>query len=410
MAAGDAGAKAGLAALYANGIGVEQDIPKAVALYQEVLADGNAWAASPLAALYLKGEDAGLDVSKALDYYEQGAAAGDAGAMAGLAALYRDGKLVAKDAQKSVDLYARALQAGRMDAAARLGDLHRQGQAFGLDPAKAIDFYQQGVEAGDAGAMVGLANLYRDGKLVGRDVARAADLYQQAYLAGRKDALANAIGALLSGTPAQQAQAHALIAKGQAENAPNIASALANAMLNGTGIARNPAGAVGVLKAASAKGDAHAASMLIQLYMQGRGDDIRRDIPLARATLASVADLIPQEERQREELLIEASTASSVEDYRIFTQKTESLQPAARATLVSRLAGANGNAYVYVLQSGLKDAGLYDGQLNGFLTSQTIRAFNRFCGQRDMEEPCRTGPLSWPARNVFVDFMRETGS
>ena len=86
------------------------------------------------------------------------------------------------------------------------------------------------------------------------------------------------------------------------------------------------------------------------------------------------------------------------------------MQPNAKAALVARLGGASSNTYVYILQRELKEAGHYQGTLNGVLTGATIRAFNQFCDRRNIMAICRTGPLSRPARNVFLDFLRETKS
>ncbi|MBP1860678.1 hypothetical protein [Rhizobium herbae] len=117
-----------------------------------------------------------------------------------------------------------------------------------------------------------------------------------------------------------------------------------------------------------------------------------------------------EQQRESEELFIEGAAAGSVSQYAAFVAKVQGMQPADKANLVSRLVGANGNTYVYVLQSELKGVGAYEGKLTGVLTGATIRAFNQFCDQRNRAALCRAGPLSRPARDVFLDFMRETNS
>ena len=54
---------------------------------------------------------------------------------------------------------------------------------------------------------------------------------------------------------AQDQQAHDLLKKGQLEKAPGVASVLANALLNGIGVPKNPNQAIVILKKASAAGD-----------------------------------------------------------------------------------------------------------------------------------------------------------
>ena len=54
----------------------------------------------------------------------------------------------------------------------------------------------------------------------------------------------------------------------------------------------------------------------------------------------------------------------------------------------------NKNAYVYVLQHGMRDAGFYNGPLSGYLTRETISAINQVCRQLEAEQTCRQGPLT----------------
>jgi TPR repeat protein len=376
----------------------------------KALENGKAAAAAKLGSLYSQGQAVGLDPAKALGFYEQGVKAGDLGAKLGMADLYADGVLVPRDIPKATALYEEVLASGGTWAASSLGALYLRGADVGLDPASAIGYYEQAVQAGDAGAMISLAKVYRDGTAVPKDVSKAADLYQKAYLAGRKNGLASAASALLAGTASQQKQAHDLISKGQRENAPGIASVLAYAMLEGTGVPKNPARAIEILKKASVAGDANAASTLVQLYAQGRGKDIAKNISLARSALATTASQMPQEQRESEELFIEGAAAVSAAQYAAFAEKLQKMQPAVKASLVGRLVGANSNTYVYILQSELEGAGTYEGKRNGVLTGATIRAFNQFCSQRNKVTLCRMGPLSRPAREMFLDFMRETKS
>ena len=318
-----------------------------------------------------------------------------------MAEIYAEGVLVPQDVPKAVALYEGLLADGRTWAASSLAALYLKGPDNGLDPARAVGYYEQAIAAGDVAAMVSLGNIYRDGKVAPKNIARAAELYQNAYAAGSKNALASAASVLLRGTAAQKRQGHDLIARGQAENAPNISAVLADAVLNGAGTPKSPTKAVAILKAAAKEGDANAASRLIQLYAQGSGKDVKKNLSLAKATLANLESQIPEARRQSEALFIQGATAYSVGQYEAFFKAIEGLRPDTRANLIDRLVGANNNVYAYILQSELKDAGVYDGKLNGVLTSATIKAFNQFCAARNKAAFCMTGPLSRPARNVF---------
>jgi TPR repeat protein len=381
-----------------------------VDLYTKALENGRIAAAAKLGELYRQGQAVSLDPAKAPGFYEQGVQAGDASSKLGLAELYAEGVLVPRDIQKATLLYEEVLADGGISAASSLGALYLRGSEVGLDPARAIGYYEQAVQAGDDAAMISLAKVYRDGNAGPKDVSKAANLYQEAYRAGRRSGLASAASVLLTGTTSQQRQAHDLILKGQLEDAPGISSVLANAVLGGVGVPKNPARAIEILKKASAAGDTSAATTLIQLYAQGRGEDVAKNISLARTTLASVANQMPQEQRESEDLFIEGAAAGSVGQYAAFAEKIRALPPVAQTNLVGRLVGANSNTYVYILQSALKATGDYRGELNGVLTGPAIRAFNALCSRRNKAARCRLGPLSRPARDVFLDFMRETNS
>ncbi len=70
----------------------------------------------------------------------------------------------------------------------------------------------------------------------------------------------------------------------------------------------------------------------------------------------------------------------------------------------------NKNAWVRVLQKELRRMGYYDGEINGLMTNQTIRAQNRFCKDKGIWADCAAGPLTGKTlRAVATEIDAERG-
>jgi hypothetical protein len=151
--------------------------------------------------------------------------------------------------------------------------------------------------------------------------------------------------------------------------------------------------AEGALRAEVDSGDPAALRLLLQLY-RSSGPGLKPSLRQAQSMLDAHADLLPPEAVAFETIALRAvppATAQSLQDI------GQSLAGLARSDLsqtVQMLFWGNKNAYVYVLQQGLRDAGFYNGALDGYLTRQTIAAINRVCRQEGVEETCAQGPLT----------------
>jgi hypothetical protein len=73
--------------------------------------------------------------------------------------------------------------------------------------------------------------------------------------------------------------------------------------------------------------------------------------------------------------------------------------------VLATLSRTNPNAFVYVAQDALKRRDLYDGELNGLLTSSTIRAINQLCSASVAGNRCKRGPLDMDAVRVIVSLI-----
>ena len=99
-----------LAHLYQEGLGVNPDAPRAIALLTKAADAGSAEAAGRLGKLYLDGDGVLQDVGAARRWLTRAAQAGDAAAQRELGLIYKDGLGTAKDPYKAyvwLDIAAR---------------------------------------------------------------------------------------------------------------------------------------------------------------------------------------------------------------------------------------------------------------------------------------------------------------
>ena len=82
--------------LYKEGEGVEQNMEKAIAYYQQAVDLGNPYAMSDLAAMYAEGNGVEQDLEKAAEYYRKAVELGDESAAEKLKSLTEEGKAPAE--------------------------------------------------------------------------------------------------------------------------------------------------------------------------------------------------------------------------------------------------------------------------------------------------------------------------
>merc|ERR1711924_339813 len=164
--------------MYEQGLGVQQDLAKAVELFRQAHLAGDAMATSNLGVLYERGKawsrtsprrssctskrtkrnsDAALNLG---GLYEQAHAAGNPDATLNLGIMYEQGKGVEQDFERAVDLYEQAHRDGNAVATCNLGlicEKHR-------DYAEAVKMYKLAHAAGNSVATCNLGVLYEQGK------------------------------------------------------------------------------------------------------------------------------------------------------------------------------------------------------------------------------------------------------
>lgn len=114
-----------LARLYADGRGIQQDVPKAIELWSKAAEGGNITARFNLGLQYASGAGVPKDMKKAASFMLQAAENGLPEAQFAVASYYRDGTGVEKDLDAARLWYQRAATAGFEPARAELGALDK---------------------------------------------------------------------------------------------------------------------------------------------------------------------------------------------------------------------------------------------------------------------------------------------
>jgi localization factor PodJL len=148
--AGDAVAAFEVAARYAEGRGVGQDLGAAIAWYEHAGEAGLAPAQYRLGSIYEKGLGVSKDLVKAQEWYRRAADAGNAKAMHNLAVLYAEGAGGEPDLERAAALFRQAAQHGVRDSQFNLAILHARGLGVPQDMLEAYKWFAIAASSGDA--------------------------------------------------------------------------------------------------------------------------------------------------------------------------------------------------------------------------------------------------------------------
>lgn len=94
-----------LGTLYAEGIGCQQDVSRAIPLLEAALAHGHAGAGVYLGEMYVAGRLVAADTERALSYYRQAAKLGYTNAYETMGDLYAEGRICRRDLARAIELY-----------------------------------------------------------------------------------------------------------------------------------------------------------------------------------------------------------------------------------------------------------------------------------------------------------------
>ncbi|MEO8757644.1 MAG: SEL1-like repeat protein [Devosia sp.] len=175
---GDAHALYKLGSFYQSGTGVTQDYPKAMTLFAQAADGGEPLGHDGVGQLYQYAQGVEMDYLEAAEAYQKGADLGEPRSETDLAYLYEQGLGVAQDYDKSFALLSDAADQGYGFAQAALSLHYLFGEGTGIDATKALDlaFAAVGKQVNYAQGIVGY--MYSEGLGTGRDLSAALPYFQ----------------------------------------------------------------------------------------------------------------------------------------------------------------------------------------------------------------------------------------
>ncbi len=153
---GDPDAKTWLAAMYANGEGVESSLARAFALYLDGAEAGIVLAQTNVGAMLAMGHGTPRDVAAGIRWLERAAERGDAFAQYNLATLLSKGEGSSPDHAAAAHWYRAAAETGHYPAQARLGFMYANGLGVEKDRVEAFTWLSLAAQHGVGAALTAL--------------------------------------------------------------------------------------------------------------------------------------------------------------------------------------------------------------------------------------------------------------
>ncbi len=293
-----------------------------------------------LALMYENGVGWEKDVAEANRWYRKAAEAGGAFAMNNLAYNLQRGNGGVKDLAEANRWYRKSAEAGNSIAMLNFGLNLENGLGVPKDLAEANRWYRTGAEAGYAAAMTALANNLQNGIGITKDAAEANRWFRKSAEAGNTAAMNNLAFNLQrgEGITKDAAEANRWYLKAAEAGEADAMNNLAVNLQNGNGIAKNSADAIRWFRAAADRGHANAMYGLGAAYETGNG--------------------VGKDSHQAAQWIFKAVKAGSSHTVTVLRDNTDALS----------------SEFGREFQRLLREAGHYDGDIDGDLGSGTQRA------------------------------------
>ena len=430
-----------LAKTYAAGDGVEQDLDRAIAIFEDLAAAGHDRSLFRLARLYLQterfedalnaynqlaegGDERAIaemaighargrfgplsDASKGVPKLEELAASNqDERALFELAEAYYYARGTGRDLRRAFELYSELAQRDNARAHFRLGEFHRRGLLERSDPAAAISNYRAAVDAGYDKALLKLAA-----------VQIAAGAGQEAL-----QSLNRAVELEIGGAEAELARGHYLGSFGANSNSDFGASELKRLAKQGDLDASEFVLRLAE-KSSCLSGGPELELVLANVEGAARSGDRGASEALARA-YRKLSHCVPDSRMNHVRVVREYGSFMRPRTL-VVEQVHATFDPEAPEASFPELAeivrstpadaydqgiltvlGMDLNAFVYVMQSEMKAAGLFAGRTSGLMTRRTIKATMDFCREIDAYQTCKFGPLGRDAVRLIIAGLNE---
>ncbi|MEZ5583496.1 MAG: SEL1-like repeat protein [Candidatus Competibacteraceae bacterium] len=277
------GAAAMLGELYAAGLGVEQDYPKAAAYFRTAAAANDPDAALALARLYGEGLVAAPSPNAAEEMAQFAQlmlmtrlGQGDCSALHRIGMLYLNGEHVSRDENVAARWLAAAVQAGEEHALLVLANLYRRGVGIegSLGATRAIELWRTAAQRGSSQAMYELGRALLLGDGIAADRAQAEHWLAESGEHGHGQAM-ELLAHVYRGDYGEPRDLSRYVhwLERAAQLRPirrGVVSDLAEAYEQGLGVERDDARALELYRQAAEAGGRTALVALAQFYRDGR--------------------------------------------------------------------------------------------------------------------------------------------
>jgi TPR repeat protein len=181
---GDAAAQTLIATIYADGLGVRQNLATASSWYTLASGNGDVLATFELAMLYQDGRGVTQDRQRAADLFAKAAGMGSMPAKYNLALLHVEGRYAEPNLATAAALMKEAADSGLAEAQYDYGMMLIDGAGTPANPIAGAEQLRLAAEAGLPSAQIDYATLLYLGRGVTKDRAAAASWYRRAADAG----------------------------------------------------------------------------------------------------------------------------------------------------------------------------------------------------------------------------------
>ena len=430
-----------LARIYRFGILVDKDDAKAVDYYQRSLDLGRTESLGELGiallhagrpqdafAAFEKADDLGIsgsyEVTRAKanirgdfgDASDQGDgiaeleelwAQGDQKAGAALAQAYYYGWTGEVDHEKSLTIFQALAEQGDTYALDRIAVFYRYGYVFERDYAQAANYYQKAVDAGREKSLFGLADMQ---VRLNRGSAALATLKKASDLGLEGADLEIAVGHIngdFGRSTDTQVGINALRAGIADDNIDHKIAAL-ELLAEGRRFRVDVPALVADVEAAADQGNANAANALIQLTREKPGL-VENAWRKRQDYLQAYGDILSDRSRAIESVYLTFDSNRPSDVGPALSELLAGYKDDEFRYGFQRVFWEDKNAYTFLLQEKMRELGLYNGNVNGLMTKNTVRAVLNFCRQNEIYDECIHGPLRSSAMRKIVDALVPAG-
>lgn len=381
---GDIDAAYGLGWLYAGAEEASKNLEESARWYRKAADGGNAEAMMRLGWMYADGLGVPKDESQAITLFRKAAEKNDPDAIANLGTMHKDGRGVAKDPAEAARWYRKAAELGQTNAMYQLGLLNASGLGVPQDDAEAVIWFRRATDEDHPDATANLAFMYERGRGVFNDDAQAVRLYQKAAELNHLGAM-NQLGSMYAdgrGTAKDDATAVAWYRRAADLGHADAIASLGWMYQMGRGVAQDDAEAIRLYRKAADLGNPYASHNLGIMYLNGRG--VAKDEPEALRWFRKAADVgsvnaLYQLGRSYQDGLGVKRDPSAAADW-IF--KAIKAHDAYTVKEMTTNAQAWSKEFRRELQQRLKEAGVYDGKVDGKFGDSTKTAIEALAQQQ----------------------------